>query len=112
MFRNKIPKKTKSLNINTKIVETQHDSVFQGSNISQTTYYRLQYKHYRFQYKYYRFQYKYYRLHLNTNTIDFNTNTIDLNTNTIDLNMRENTIDFNMYYHVNIQHLLDINNRI
>ena len=50
------------------------------------------------------------------NTIDFNINTIDFNmrNNTIDFNMEENTIDFNMDYmkDMNIQHLLDINNRI
>ena len=41
-------------------------------------------------------------------------NTIDFNINTIDFNMEENTIDFNMDYmkDMNIQHLLDINNRI
>ena len=41
-------------------------------------------------------------------------NTIDFNINTIDFNMRNNTIDFNMDYmkDMNIQHLLDINNRI
>ena len=34
--------------------------------------------------------------------------------NTIDFNMEENTIDFNMNYmkSMNIQHILDINNRI
>ena len=50
------------------------------------------------------------------NTIDLNINTIDFNmrNNTIDFNMGENTIDFNMDYmkDMNIQHLLDINNRI
>ena len=50
------------------------------------------------------------------NTIYFNINTIDFNmrNNTIDFNMEENTIDFNMDYmkDMNIQHLLDINNRI
>ena len=50
------------------------------------------------------------------NTINFNINTIDFNmrNNTIDFNMRNNTIDFNMDYmnDINIQHLLDINNRI
>ena len=52
------------------------------------------------------------------NIIDFNMeeNTIDFNMeeNTIDFNMEENTIDFNMDYmkDMNIQHLLDINNRI
>ena len=41
-------------------------------------------------------------------------NTIDFNINTIDFNMRNNTIDFNMDYmkDMNVQHLLDINNRI
>ena len=50
------------------------------------------------------------------NTIDCNINTIDFNlrNNTIDFNMEENTIDFNMDYmkDMNIQHILDINNRI
>ena len=50
------------------------------------------------------------------NTIDFNINTIDFNmrNNTIDLCMEENTIDFNINYmkNMNIDHLLDINNRI
>ena len=50
------------------------------------------------------------------NTIDFNINTIDFNmrNNTIDFNVEENTIDFNMYYmkDMNIQYLVDINNRI
>ena len=50
------------------------------------------------------------------NTIDFKINTIDFNmrNNTIDFNMEENTIDFNIDYmkDLNIQHLLDINNRI
>ena len=50
------------------------------------------------------------------NTIDFNINTIDFNmrNNTIDFNMEETTIYFNMDYmkDMNIQHLLDINNRI
>ena len=50
------------------------------------------------------------------NTIDFNIKTIAFNmrNNTIDFNMEENTIDFNMDYmkDMNIQHLLDINNRI
>ena len=50
------------------------------------------------------------------NTIDFNIKTIDFNmrNNTIDFNMEENNIDFNMDYmkDMNIQHLLDINNRI
>ena len=50
------------------------------------------------------------------NTIYFNINTIDLymRNNTIDFNMEENTIDFNMDYmkDMNIQHLLDVNNRI
>ena len=41
-------------------------------------------------------------------------NTIDFNINTIDFNMRNNTIDINMHYmnDMNIQHQLDINNRI
>ena len=50
------------------------------------------------------------------NTIDFYINTIYFNmmNNTIDFNMEENTIDINMDYmkDMNIQHLLDINNRI
>ena len=47
-------------------------------------------------------------------TLNFNEATSHLQ-NTIDFNMRNNTIDFTMdimEYYMNIQYLLDINNRL